>query len=107
MRTAYSGRAAAFEKKGEYDRALADHNQLVLMYAVEVEILESQKDADRDEFLVEAATAYRAREKCLQLLGKTAAAQADAKRADELDAEAKKLAAKRNPASGQVELVNA
>jgi hypothetical protein len=107
MRTAYSGRAAAYERKGEYEQALADHNQLILMYAVEVEILESQKDAERDEFLAEAAKAYRTREKCLQLLGKTTAAQADAKRADDLDAEAKKLAAKRSQTSGQVELINA
>jgi hypothetical protein len=65
---------------------------------------------NRDEFLVEAARAYRAREKCQLLLGRTAAAQADAKRADQLQAEAKKLAAKAKPsvapAAGQVEIIN-
>jgi ATPase subunit of ABC transporter with duplicated ATPase domains len=74
-----------------------------------VAILEDMDAPSRGEFLTEAANAYRAREKCQLLLGRTAAAQADAKRAGELDAEAKKLAAaKAKPAaSGSVEMVNA
>jgi len=74
-----------------------------------VTILEELDTPNRGEFLTEAANAYRAREKCLLLLGRTDAAQADTKRAGELEAEAKKLpAAKPKPALvGQVEIVNA
>jgi hypothetical protein len=81
------------------------------VYAVEVAVLEDLDAPNRSEFLTEAAKAYRAREKCLLLLGRPTAAQADAKRADEMEAEAKKLAAKAKPSGngslGQVEIVNA
>jgi hypothetical protein len=83
----------------------------VLLYAVEAAVLEDFDAPDRGEFLAETAKAYRAREKCLQLLARPAPARADAKRADELEAEAKKLAArKKQPAgaaAGGIELVNA
>ncbi len=75
------------------------------MYAVEVEVLETVDAPDRDEFLIEAAKAYRAREKCSKVLGRLVAAEADVKRAAELETEAKKIASKR-PAIGQVEIVN-
>jgi hypothetical protein len=76
-----------------------------------VTILEELDAPNRGEFLSEAANVYRAREKCQLLLGRTEAAQADTKRAAELEAEAKKLAAaKAKPAAsapvGQVEIVN-
>lgn len=111
MRRAYSGRAAAYEKKGDYAKALADHNMAVLYYALEVEILNEVDAPDRDKFLTDAAGAYRARGRCLEELGRAQAAAADRKRADGLEADAKKLASK--PASApektasQVRITNA
>ena len=61
MRTAYSGRAAAYFAKGDYEKALGDQNTVVLMYAVEVEVLDQVRDPDRGDVLVEAAAAYRSR----------------------------------------------
>lgn len=62
------------------------------MYGVEVEVLDELKAPDRDEFMVEAARAYRDRGRCLQALGKSALAKADQERADKLESEAKQLA---------------
>src|SRR5437868_3878910 len=118
MRTAYSGRAAAYEKKGDYQQALADHNMVILFYAVEVEILESLETPGREGTLAEAAQAYRARSRCLQSLGRTPLAQADESKAARLEAEAKKLAkesakgpirnaaSENGPALGRLRLVN-
>jgi hypothetical protein len=92
MRTAYSGRAAAYEKKGAYQQALADHNMVVLYHALEAEILTGLETPERGKFLVETADAYRARSKCLEALGRRQAAQVDRKRADNLETDAKKLA---------------
>jgi hypothetical protein len=92
MRTAYSGRAAAYEKLGQYEKALADHKMAVLFYAIEAEILNSLQTPDRAKFLAECAGAYRARGQCLNLLGRAAEAASDGKRADSLEADAKKLA---------------
>jgi hypothetical protein len=64
----------------------------VLLYGVEVEILTNLDRPDRADFLPEAARAYRARGKCLEALGRQKAAEADQKRADNLEADAKKLA---------------
>jgi hypothetical protein len=64
---------------------------VVLLYAVEVEILDSLEARDRDQFLREAAEAYRARSRCLQAMGRESPAQADQKRAEKLIAEAAKL----------------
>src|SRR5262245_58468726 len=108
MREAYRGRAAAYEKVGELHKALQDHNQLVLTYAVEVEILTSLDDPKRDQFLAEAADAYRTRGELLKKAGQLKAAAADARRADVLEAEVKKLAAKAAPPDlGQIQLTNA
>ena len=106
MRSAYSGRAAAYAKKGEFELALLDHNLVVLLYAVEVEIL-GALNADRDQFLLEAATAYRARGELLRALGRSAAAQSDARRADTLEAEARALAKAAFKNSGRLQLINA
>jgi hypothetical protein len=92
MRTAYSGRAAAYEKTGELEKALADHTMVVTYYAIEAEILSSLGAPERDKLLTEAANAYLARGKCQELLGRQKAAQVDRKRADDLQANAKKLA---------------
>src|SRR5436853_7718671 len=111
MRTAYSGRAAAYQGKGEFEKALADHNMVVLFYALEVEILNTLEAPQRDKPLAEAAGAYRARGQCLESLGRLLAAQADQKRADGLEADARKLASNAPKAKtttvGEVRLVNA
>jgi tetratricopeptide (TPR) repeat protein len=109
MRTAYSGRAAAYEKKGDYLKALDNHHRVVLFYAIEVEVLTDLEAPDRDRFLVEAAQAYRARGQCLEALGRQQAAEADRKRADGLERDARKLASQlkaRESASGQVQFTN-
>ena len=111
MRAAFSGRAAAYEKKGDYEKALADHNMAVLFYAVEAEILANLEAPDRADFLPEAARAYRARGQCLDALGRQKDAQADRQRADGLEAEAKKLAStapkRKEVALGPVQVLNA
>jgi hypothetical protein len=93
MRTAYSGRAAAYEKVGDLEKALADHNMVVTYYAIEAETLDGLGTPD-GKLLTEMAGAYLARGKCQELLGREKAAQADRKRADDLQANAKKLANK-------------
>ena len=74
----------------------------VLLYAVEVEILENLATPDRDKFLTDAAEAYRARGRCLQAAGRPAAAEVDWKRAEKLEAEARKLATKAVGGDGAV-----
>jgi hypothetical protein len=106
MRNAYSGRAAAYEKKGDYAKALPDHNLAVLYYALEAEILNSLETPDRASFLADTAQAYRARSKCLEALGRAQAAQVDRKRADALATDAKQLASKAATAA-RIGLVNA
>jgi hypothetical protein len=91
MRTAYSGRAAAYEKKGDYDNALADHKMTVLFYAIEAEIVNALETPDRPKFLAEAARAYRARAQCLESLRRSQEATLDRKRADDLDGSARQL----------------
>jgi hypothetical protein len=109
MRKAYSGRAAAYEKKGAYDLALGDYKMLVLYYALENEILAGLQSDNRDKLLGETANAYRARGRCLELLSRTDEARLDRKRADSLDAEAKKLptVAQSPPTNPSVEVKNA
>jgi tetratricopeptide (TPR) repeat protein len=94
IRSAYSGRAVAYEKKGDLEKALADHKMVVLFYALEVEILNSLEAPDRAKFMVESAQAYRARSKCLEALGRRQAAQVDQKRASALEKDAEKLASR-------------
>ncbi len=94
MRTAYRGRAAAYEHKGEYAKALADHDLVITYYAVELEILNELDGPGRDALLAEAAAAYRARGECLAKLDRTDAATRDRKHADGLQARAKELAAR-------------
>jgi hypothetical protein len=107
VRSAYSGRAVAYEKKGEFDKALHDHNMAVLLYAVEVDILTSLQTPGRDKFLEEAAKAYRARGSFQLARGRLEAAHTDGRRADSLEAEAKALAsAARKGNLGQIRLIN-
>jgi hypothetical protein len=91
MRTAYSGRAAAYEKKGELDKALADHDMVMLFYGIEAEILNELQSPERGKFLGEFARACRARGNCLEVLGRSEAAASNRARADRLEAEVKKL----------------
>ena len=64
MRKAYGGRAAAYEKKGDFENALADHKMVVLYYTLEAEILTSLDAPDRGKFLADTALAYKARSTC-------------------------------------------
>jgi tetratricopeptide (TPR) repeat protein len=91
MRTAYSGRAAAYEKKGDFDKALADHKMAVLYYALEAEILNGLDAPDRSKVIGEAAGAYRARAQCYESLRLPQEAKLDRKRADDLDESARQL----------------
>jgi hypothetical protein len=68
----------------------------VLLYAVEVEIL-NDLNADRDQFLLEAAAAYRTRGELLRALARSPAADGDTRRADALEAEARALAKRKKP----------
>lgn len=67
---------------------------LVLLYAVELEILESLDAKAPPSLPREAAQAYRDRARLLQITGRPDAARADSRHADRLEAEAAKLAAK-------------
>jgi tetratricopeptide (TPR) repeat protein len=89
MRKAYGGRAAAFEQKGDYDRAIADYKMLVFSYAVELDAADSNSNAYSD-LLGAAAKAYRTRGACFQAKGDAEAAQRDAKRAEKLEGKVKK-----------------
>jgi hypothetical protein len=93
MRTAYSGRAAAYQAKGELENAIRDQNTVVLMYAVEVELLDEVREPGRGDVLVEAAKAYRSRSEMLRAAGQESKAKADANRAAKLETEGKQLAA--------------
>jgi tetratricopeptide (TPR) repeat protein len=86
---AYGGRAAAFMKKGDYDRALADYNMLVFSYAVELDAADAQADS-YGELVGEAIKAYRLRATCHQSIGDLTGAARDLKRADTLEAKLKK-----------------
>jgi hypothetical protein len=92
MRTAYSGRAVAYEKTGEFEKALADHNMVVTYYAIEAEILNGLGTPERDKLFTEAASGYLSRSKCQELLGRQKAAQIDRQRASDLQANAKNVA---------------
>jgi hypothetical protein len=86
---AYGGRAAAYEKKSDYDRALADYNMLVFSYAVELDAADPQADSYA-ELVKEAVRAYRSRAACFKARGQAIAMQRDLKRADKLEATLKK-----------------
>jgi tetratricopeptide (TPR) repeat protein len=94
MRAAYSGRAVAYEKKGDLERALLDHNQLILLSGLEAEILGELEAPSREAFLREFAQEYLDRSKCLRGLRRTERAVRDLKRAAQLDDDAEKLAEK-------------
>ncbi len=109
MRKAYGGRAAAYEKNGDYDRAAADCGMIVFSYAVELDLADPKADGYED-LLRDAAKAYLRRAACLQAKGDPEAAAHDLKRADKLEAKAK-LAGEKDraataPAAGQVTLRN-
>jgi hypothetical protein len=93
MRTAYSGRAAAYFAKGDFEKALSDQNTVTMMYAVEAEVLEEVREPDRGDLFVEAARAYRVRSDILRAAGKDAAAADDEKRAAKLEGDGKQLTA--------------
>ena len=109
MRKAYGGRAAAYEKQGDYGRAAADYGMIVFSYAVELDIADPKADG-YDDLLRDAIRAYRTRAACLQAKGDAEAAGRDLKRADKLEAKVKKAAAgrggPRRAPTGQVTLRN-
>jgi hypothetical protein len=108
MRKAYGGRAVAYEKQGDYGRAAADYSMIVFSYAVELDIADPKADG-YDDLVRDAARAYRIRAACLQAKGDEEAAGRDLKRADKLEAKAKKgqaAEAPTAPPSGQVTLRN-
>ena len=90
---AYSDRAAAYEKTGDFDRAVADYNMLVFSYAIELDAGNPKGDGYND-VLREAVGAYRTRSACLRAKGEAAAAERDLKRAGLLDAKIKKAVEK-------------
>jgi hypothetical protein len=104
MRTAYGGRAAAYERKSDYEKAVHDRTMVVLLLGVELEILNEQSVADRDKIMLEASEAYRDRSSCLKALGRLESAQVDGRHAERLEQEARKLAEMRE--NGQIELIN-
>jgi hypothetical protein len=83
---------------------------VVLLFAVEVEILMNLEPPDREQLFTEAAQAYRKRAVVFQAVGKKTAAQTDLKRAEQLDAEARTVTAKKEAdnktRTGQIRLVN-
>lgn len=84
---------------------------VVLLFLVEVEILESVSAPDRDQLMLEAAEAHRGRSKCLRVLGRSKESALDTQRATQLEQDARKLAkqaanAKPNEKTGQLELIN-
>ncbi|HVS38652.1 MAG TPA: hypothetical protein VMS17_24060 [Gemmataceae bacterium] len=111
MRKAYGGRAAAYEKEGDYGRAAADYGMIVFSYAVELDVADPKSDGYED-LLLDAAKAYRTRAACLEAKGDSEAAGRDRRRADKLDAKLKSAAAKDRtetpaaPVGGQVTLRN-
>jgi hypothetical protein len=108
MRRAYGGRAAAYEKQSDYGRAAADYGMIVFSYAVELDIADPKAEG-YDDLLRDAARAYRTRAACLQAKGDEEAAGRDLKRADKLEAKAKKGGtgeAAAAPPTGQVTLRN-
>ena len=102
MRTAYSGRAAAYFAKRQFDKALADQDMVVLFYALEVEIATELDGPDRDKFLRETASAYRLRGDMLIGAERFAQAETDLKRAEKLEADAQKLADRKKKPKGDV-----
>jgi hypothetical protein len=104
MRAAYGGRAAAYGRKNDYEKALRDRSMVLLLLGVELEILNEQSVADRDKIMTEASEAYRNRSACFKALGRLDAAQTDAKHAERLEQEARKLEEARE--NGQIELIN-
>lgn len=108
MRSAYRGRAAAYEKKGDYEKALKDHTMAVTYYAIEVEIVNDLESPDRAKLLAEAAETYLARSKCLEALGKSSAAVLDRKRATDLQGRAKpRTESADTVAADQARIINA
>jgi hypothetical protein len=63
---------------------------VILLYCVELEILDNLEAEGRDTLMAEAASAYRARAKALRAAGRAKAADADVAKADKLEADAKK-----------------
>ena len=89
MRRAYGGRAAAYEKRGDLDRAAADYGTVVFSYVVEADLTDPKADGYND-LLRDAAKAYRKRAACLSAKGDKEVSARDLAHADALEAKAKK-----------------
>jgi len=116
MRIAYGGRAAAYEQKRDFERALRDHNMVNLLCGVEAEILAEVAAPGREAFLRDASDACLKRSSCLRSLGRLEAALKDLKKASQLHFDAQELAAKapkeaakteKASGKGQLALINA
>jgi hypothetical protein len=118
MRVAYGGRAAAYERKRDFERALRDHNMVVLLSGVEAEILAEVEAPSREAFLRDATDVMLKRSHCFRSLGRLDAAIKDIKKASQFHFEAQELAAKEakpakeaaktdNPPKGEVQIINA
>lgn len=76
---------------------------VVLLLSVEMEIMNELAVPEREKLMLEVSLAYRDRSRWQKELGRSPAADADLKRAEQLDQEARKLA-KGEP--GQIEMTN-
>jgi tetratricopeptide (TPR) repeat protein len=78
MSAAYRGRAAAYIAQNDYERALADQDRAVALFALSPELFDKLGSATEWVNLLEtAAEAYRERAKLLEATGRTDAARFD------------------------------
>jgi hypothetical protein len=86
---------------------LADHNQVVLLVALEMDVLKEAEAPADAKMLATAAESYRARAKVLRQMGRIEAAQADEQRAAKFDSQAQQTATapKAKNAGSQIEIL--
>src|SRR5437588_314057 len=87
MQTAYSGRAAAYHLRGDFDHAISDYGQSILRC---LEFIRAQPDAPLVKFW--CAREYRKRSLTYSRKGHFKTAKADEQKADQILAEAVAMA---------------